>query len=255
MKTFGQLTESYLSENKYIAAGIDIDDIKSKHKHHAKQADILSKELDKHKKTSAEYRHINADVIHHENARGSYKHALDRIKWEDSPSSVKAKIKAGETYASKVSGKIPEVAKPKERIKNIHDHVHSKLTKAGFSHEKSEETEKVSHIRRQTPYGDVNAIKLTGTRTNTTHSYSKPGTKIDAGRVKAALTKDNVLGERGSHYISVGHKDGTIHVMHKITGKSKDDTERNRREYNYTAGVDPNRRSDVQYGAWKKGKW
>lgn len=255
MKTFGQLTESYLSENKYMAAGIDVEDLKDKHKYHDKQSSILAKERDKHKKTSPEWKHINADMNHHDNARGSYKHALDRIKWEDSPSSVKAKIKAGENYASKVSGKIPEVAKPKEKIKNIHDHVHSKLTGMGFAHEKSEETEKVSHIRRQTPYGDVRPIKLTGTRTNTTHSYSKPGTKIDAGRVKAALTKDNVLGERGSHYISVGHKDGTIHVMHKITGKSKEDTARNRAEYNYATGVSDNERGVVHYGAWKKGKW
>lgn len=255
MKTFGQLTEAYLSENKYATAGIDVEDLKAKQKHHDKQVGILVKERDKHKKTSPEWRHINADMTHHANARGAYKHALERVKWDHAPSDVKQKIKSGENYASKVSGKIPEVAKQKEKIKNIHDHVHSKLTSAGFNHEKTEETEKVSHIRRQTPYGDDRAIKLTGTRTNTIHSYSKPGTKEEAGRVKASLTKDNVLGERGSHYVSVGHKNGNIHVMHKITGKSKEDTARNRAEYNYVAGVSDNERGVVHYGDWKKGKW
>ncbi len=253
MKSFSQLVAEILTEDKYVEAGIDVSGLKDKQKHHDKEYSKLVKERSKHNKTSSEYRHISNDMTAHENARNTYQSAAFGIKHNSSPSYIKSKIKSAENHASKVSGKIPEVAKKPEKIKNIHDHVHSALTGDGFGHEQSTEKDTTHYTRRFTPYGDDRAINLKGSRTNTIHTYTKPGSKIDADKLKSSLEKDNLLGERGNHRISVNHKDNQIKVTHHITGKSVDDRKHNEFEYNYATGAHNDPPSwGTHYGAWKK---
>jgi len=72
MKSF---KDFIVEDQKYIDAGVDVPSIKNKIKHHSDQASSLSKELDRHNKTSTEYRSLSNDINHHYNAANSYRHA------------------------------------------------------------------------------------------------------------------------------------------------------------------------------------
>lgn len=250
MKNF----KTFIQENtKYHEAGIDVNDVKAKMKHHNDESNRLSKEITKHKKTSKEYRSLNNDITHHDNARRAYDEAHYRIKKNFAPSSVKEKIKSAEKHSSKISGIIPKVAKSKNKIKNIHDHVHKMLTANGFEHSSEKREESTHSIKRMTPYGDDRAFSQRGKRTNTVHSYMKKGTPEEAKHIEKTLKKDDVLGERGNHYVSVHHSKGKIHVTHHITGKSSPDHDYNEREYNHAsgAGADPVHWG-TRYHSWRK---
>ncbi len=249
MKGFKQ----FILENKY--SDIDVSDIKNKKKYHTSEYGKLSNEIVKHNKTSPEHRHIKNDISNHLNALNSYDSAERGIKNNFPPSYIKSKIKSAENYASKISNIIPDKAKTVEKIKNIHDHIKSMLTADGFSHHQSTEEEKTNYTRRLTPYGDSTPINLRGKRTNIINTYTKPGSSDDAKKVKTSLKKDNLLGERGNHYISVYHKNNLITVKHHITGKSVDDSKHNEKEYNYVtaAHLDPVS-WNTRYSSWKNNK-
>lgn len=250
MKTFAQL----ISETRQYDSDIDADHVKKKIDYHHNQREKLEKELVKHNKTSPEARSIKNDISAHSKAAGSYGRALVRIKYGRSPSSVKEMLKSAENHASKASGNVPEVAKKPEKIKNIHAHVHKKLIDSGFKHETSTEKEQTKYIRKRTPYSDTIPITLRGTRTNTIHTYTKPGTASDVENLQKSFRDEDLHGYRGNHDIQVRHIGGNIHVTHKIIGKSEDDAKHNEREYNYVTAAHYDPESwGTRYKDWKKG--
>lgn len=231
----------------------DVASLKAKVKHHSDASDKLAKELVKHNKTSPEYRHIKNDISHHNNASNSYREAHYRASKGWGPSYVKEKVKSAEKHASKVSGKVPEPVKAKEKIRDIHKHVHGLLTGQGFEHSSESHKETTHSIKRLTPYGDDRAFAQRGVRTNTVHTYTKSGTAQEAKHLANSLEKDGVMGTRGNHYVSVHHKGKTIAVQHHVTGKSTPDHSYNEREYNYNTGAqhDPIHWG-TRYHAWKR---
>jgi hypothetical protein len=155
MKSFSQ----YLKENKNEDI-MSPDEIKLKYKTHNDQIKKLIKERSKHNKTSAQYKQISNDIKHHSYAADSYYDALDMLKHNSKPSLIKAKLEVANNHANKISGVIPEVAKKPEKIKNIHDYIHSKLINDGFEHHKEDKIQHTNWSIRNTPYGDDRSILL-----------------------------------------------------------------------------------------------
>lgn len=243
------------SDDKYAPHGLDRKEIKEKVKFHRNEGFKLEDESKKHLKTSKEHRQLKNDATHHFNAANSYEYAHDSMKYGHSPSSVKGKIKSAENHASKVSGKIPEVAKPKAKIKNIHDHVHGILTAKGFSHSSESYDDHNTYQRRSTPYGDDRSFAQKSSRKITTHKYALKGTQQGATALKAHLKKEGVLGERGNHRIHVMHDKGTIHVTHSVSGKSIPDHKYNEKEYNYQTAAHLDHPSmGTRYSDWRKSR-